>query len=1216
MSYRRCCCRWAVGLALIVGVPGEAPAQSGNPFHPTPASTLRLPPEPLTDGFAWEDALSGLRFERPVALRTPPGETNRLFVAEQSGRIYVITNLAEPTKTLFLDLTDRVAHSGSGEEGLLGFTFHPRHAVNGWFYIYYTLLTQGPLVDGLHDRLARFRVARDDPNRGLPETEFPLITQGDGDSFHNGGCLEFGPDGYLYLGLGDGGAANNLYDNAQVIDRHLFSGILRIDVDGRIGNLPPNPNPAVHGHYLVPRDNPLIGVARFNGADVPLQHVRTEFYAVGLRNPWQFAFDPATGLLFSNDVGQDLREEVNWILPGGNYGWAHFEGTVARAVPASPPTPPDLTFLMPPLVEYDRSRGNAIGAALVYRGSAHPQLDGHFLFSDFGSGHLGAVDLRDPAFQTAAAEILQALKDAQDALHASTPEWEAAEIRWESGYRSPWQVLRPHEAYATSGAALNVLDDGSVLAQGMSPSVDEYVFRAVIPPSAPLATLRLDLLTHPDLPGQGPGRADVPFGQGNFVLSGMQLAVRPAGSDHEPTPVALTDPRASHEQVFHPISHLFDENPISGWAIGPEMGRDHAATFLLAAPLAVEHPLELELRLQCLVGGGFNVGRFQVAVSSDPSAPAHAAPRAIEEILRVPRAERRQSHADALRAYFRHIAPELHEARANLERVRHQAALLMTTFRPPVSWISGQPGIAAMGLHPATGRILGANWLEGRIVALTYRENPDGTALPQHLSETGAFKDLLTLAPQPGIFPYRINAPFWSDHALKRRWFSLPHSSARFGYREADPWDSPPGAIWIKHFEIETRPGDPRSRRRLETRFLVRTPAGIYGVTYRWNDAQQDAELVPPGGLTEEILIHSPDGPQTQPWRYPARSECLQCHTEAAGFTLGFKTSQLHCPPARLEGDSQVRLLAQAGLVADPPAPDAPLPALAAPGDPNASLLHRVRSYLDVNCAYCHRPGGLGRGAWDGRFEVPLAETGLIEGLPLQDFGDPANRLVLPGDVTHSVLWRRVAEPGTFRMPPLGSHVLDLGAASLLARWITSELPLSQAGWNLPPTIELAFPASDLILPAHQPVVLNAAAADSDGTIVDVQLQVNQTPVASDRTSPFLLSWLPPAPGTYEISAQATDNLGATATSPPVRVRVDPEAPPPLRILGVQFLDGDRMVLRISDPARVVAIEASEDLQRWRELDVLGGQGDEFHVWDPAGGDGPRPRFLRIRARS
>ena len=351
-----------------------------------PATTLRLPAAPPTFGYAISNAFPGLTFAAPVALVTPPGETNRLFVVEQGGRIQVITNLAQPNKTLFADLTGRV--QTGGEQGLLGLAFHPGYATNRQFFVFYTA------SNPRRDRLSRFLVSTSNPNQADTSSEVVFIDQPDDASNHNGGDLHFGPDGYLYISLGDEGGANDQYNNSQTITKDFFAGILRIDVDKRPGNRTPNPHPASSSNYLVPQDNPFVGATSFNGVTVNPAQVRTEFYAVGMRNPWRMSFDPLTGHLYVGDVGQGAREEINVVTRGGNYGWAYREGTIAGPKAASAPA--GFTHINP-IQDYGRSPSGAtnvgisVTGGVVYRGNRIPALYGYYVFADYGSGNVWAL---------------------------------------------------------------------------------------------------------------------------------------------------------------------------------------------------------------------------------------------------------------------------------------------------------------------------------------------------------------------------------------------------------------------------------------------------------------------------------------------------------------------------------------------------------------------------------------------------------------------------------------------------------------------------------------------------------------------------------------------------------------------------------------------------------------------------------------------------------
>jgi len=326
-----------------------------------------------------------LNFDQPVAMVAPPGETNRLFVVEKTGRVVVIPDLNHPSRKTFLDLKAKVGDD-EVEQGVLAIAFHPDYRHTRQFYVWYTscLKVNGRTVR--EDRLSRFLVSADDPNAADAASEQQLISQADEAPNHNGGELLFGPDGYLYLSLGDEGGANDEYRNAQRVDHDFFSGILRLDVDMRPQSIVPNPHPAVHaGTYTIPADNPFVGVTRFNGLPVDSGHVRTEFWAVGLRNPWRMSFDPATGQLWCGDVGQDSHEEVDLIVRGGNYGWSFREGNFPFRG-----QPPGGAVFNGPVWDYPHSDGLCITGGLVSHGDRYPDLNGKYLFADFVTGRIWA----------------------------------------------------------------------------------------------------------------------------------------------------------------------------------------------------------------------------------------------------------------------------------------------------------------------------------------------------------------------------------------------------------------------------------------------------------------------------------------------------------------------------------------------------------------------------------------------------------------------------------------------------------------------------------------------------------------------------------------------------------------------------------------------------------------------------------------------------------
>jgi glucose/arabinose dehydrogenase len=355
-------------------------------------TTLQMPSALPTFGLAVSNAFPSVTFTAPICITSPPGETNRLFVLERAGRVVVITNLAVPNRTVFMDISSRV--TTGGEEGLLGIAFHPNYAANRYFYLFYSLstITVGT-SSNRHQRVSRFEISPTNPNQGVVASEVPLITQFDDYSNHNGGDLHFGPDGYLYISFGDEGNQNDAGNNSQRIDKDFFSGIMRIDVDMLSTNLPPNPHPSLMNatNYFVPADNPFVGATQFNGRTLT-NAVRTEFWAVGMRNPWRMSFDDVTGTLYVGDVGGDLREEINVVVKGGNYGWAYREGTIAG--PKSAQAPAGFASI-PPILEYGHgtatNQGNSVTGGVMYRGTRIPPLDGRYVFADYSSGNIWAL---------------------------------------------------------------------------------------------------------------------------------------------------------------------------------------------------------------------------------------------------------------------------------------------------------------------------------------------------------------------------------------------------------------------------------------------------------------------------------------------------------------------------------------------------------------------------------------------------------------------------------------------------------------------------------------------------------------------------------------------------------------------------------------------------------------------------------------------------------
>jgi len=751
-------------------------AADAQPLVRVPNTTLAMPPSPPTFGYTSTNAFGSLTFVNPVAIVSPPGETNRVFIVEKNGTIQVITNLAAPTKTLFLNITNKVMSTtnnstSNGEQGLLGMAFHPGYATNRYFFVFYTGDFTTTAGSGRHDILARYQITAGNTNLADAASEVKLIAQYDQQPNHDAGDIHFGPDGYLYVPLGDEGAGDDSQGNSQRITKDFFSGILRIDVDKRPGSLNPNAHASIIAptNYAVPSDNPFVGVTSFNGAAVSPASVRNEFWCVGLRNPWRIDFDPVTGELYCGDVGQSTREEVSLITKGRNYGWNYWEGFLQR----TNPTPAGFTNT-PPLLDYSHTAGRVcVIGGVVSRGSRLAQLYGAYLYAEYATGEI-------------------------------------------------WYLRQ----------------SGGVLTES------------------------------------------------NLLFN--------AGSS------------------------------------------EYIATF----------------------------GR-------DPA------------------------NGDVLYA-----------------------------------------------AHFTTGYATNA-----QIKRIIYNSATNGAPIPQLLSGTGAFADLTTLTPNAGIVPYDINVHFWSDNALKSRWFSVPNTNLTIGFNATANWSFPTGTVWIKHFDLELTNGVPSSRKRIETRLLVKNSTGVYGTTYRWGGSATNAALVPEGGMDESFVIDDGGGNiRTQVWHYPSRVECNACHTTGGGFGLGFNTPQLnHSFDYGSGPTNEIAALVAAGYFSSPVTNVGDLIALAPATNVSASLEFRVRSYLTANCVQCHQPGGSAQQAnWDARITTPTALAGLIDGALTDDFGNPSNRVIKPLSLTNSMLHTRIGMRGARQMPPLATSIVDTQDVALVAEWIGS---LSNTFW-------------------------------------------------------------------------------------------------------------------------------------------------------------------------
>lgn len=331
------------------------PTHTAPPPIPTPTSPVEMtvPSEfPVPGNYQWLQIAGNLL--RPIGLANAGDGLGRLFIIEQAGVIRVLQD-GDLLPVPFLDISDQV--DCCGERGLLGLAFHPEYARNGEFFVHYSDLN-GDTV------LARFQVdLAERPDQADPDSQVIILRVAQPYGNHNGGTVAFGLDGYLYLGLGDGGSGGDPLGNAQNLDS-LLGKLLRLDVDSG-------------DPYAIPPDNPYA-----QGGGAP------EIWASGLRNPWRFSFDRLTGDLFIGDVGQSSWEEIDFLPAGGpggaNFGWNYREG----AHPFSTSSPPGELLLTDPVAEYGRDQGITVIGGVVYRGGQLPEWEGIYLYGDYGSGFI------------------------------------------------------------------------------------------------------------------------------------------------------------------------------------------------------------------------------------------------------------------------------------------------------------------------------------------------------------------------------------------------------------------------------------------------------------------------------------------------------------------------------------------------------------------------------------------------------------------------------------------------------------------------------------------------------------------------------------------------------------------------------------------------------------------------------------------------------------
>ncbi len=352
----------AIAVLNFLGAISELDSLKADEVAMPPQNNQNVSSDKLTS-VQVEVAFPNLTFDRPVDFEVPPDGSHRVFIVQQPGTISVFKNMPNIKTTIpFLDISGEV-FCGHMEEGLLGLAFHPRFKKNGYFYVYYTLNHPRRSI------VARYRVSASNSNQADRNSKKVILEVRQPYGNHKGGRIAFGPDGYLYIALGDGGSGGDPHGNGQN-RKTLLGKILRIDVD----------HPANWKNYGIPVDNPFV--------ENKLGY-RDEIFAYGFRNPWRFSFDPLTGWLWAADVGQDKpNEEIDIVTKGKNYGWNIMEGWECF----KPPVGCHRGGLELPIWQYTNNMGRSITGGFVYRGKEISGLDGKYIYGDFVSGRIWALE--------------------------------------------------------------------------------------------------------------------------------------------------------------------------------------------------------------------------------------------------------------------------------------------------------------------------------------------------------------------------------------------------------------------------------------------------------------------------------------------------------------------------------------------------------------------------------------------------------------------------------------------------------------------------------------------------------------------------------------------------------------------------------------------------------------------------------------------------------
>jgi len=959
----------------------------------------------------------GSGFARPVGVVAAPGVNNLLFVIEQhTGRIRILNPATQTVAaTPFLTVTGLAT---GNEQGLLGLAFHPQYASNGRLYVNCTR--------GSQTQILRF-VANGSPT--TPTTagaETTVLTFAQPETNHNGGWLDFGPDGYLYIATGDGGSGNDPYGsfgNAQN-RANLLGKILRIDVDGGTP-------------YAIPAGNPYASTT---------DGFSDEIWCWGLRNPWRCSFDRSTGDLWIGDVGQGNREEVN-VCPSGqkdlNFGWRVWEGLRRNFAGENLQAGSHSV----PVVDYDRGLGTTVIGGYVYRGNALSALTGTYFYADYGSRRVWALRYNTgTAVRDGPDEITNLLNPGNTVgAISSFGEDNAGELYLCTlGGGKVYRIVRASPVISTTSplpaSTINRPYSLTFAASGGTTPYAWDVSTGTLPAGISMSSAGV-LAGTPSASGTFSFTVRVTPASGPAGTQAVSLVINPA--------LAITTatlPNATITSAYNQTFATSGGTGVKTFAVtagGLPTGLSLSSGGVISGTPSAVQTASFTITATDTVGATATRG-LSITVSAAPLVPIFTSTPPLR--IRVNSVYTYDANASGNPApTFSLLSPP--------------AGMGMNTNTGVITWTPTTVGNQSVSVRASNGVLPNAtqtfviavhdHGLNARPAATPYLNMPTtgAGAKPALLSQTGTFANTATMTPSSALIPYGVNAPFWADGALKTRWIAIPDGST-IGYAATGAWTFPAGTVLVKHFGVDLDEGAATNLRRLETRVLVVQEDGnIYGTTYRWTGS--DAERVDSAQTETVAFTPAGGGTRNQTWLYPGPTDCLQCHTPNSNRVLGVNARQLNGEYAYTAGsDNQLRTWSSIGMF-NTSLGDGTIAGtarLSAVGDTSASLQDRVRSYLDANCANCHLPGGA-PASFDARFSTPLANQGLINGSVYNALGISGARVVVPSDVSKSILQIRVhSTDEAVRMPSIGRYTRDEVADQAITDWINQLPPNADSG--------------------------------------------------------------------------------------------------------------------------------------------------------------------------